>query len=149
MLNDFGPAALDHLVRTFTRSGLDVHRRAEVEGLLLEHGARTAEKILEELPLKNAEDMAAVMVLFQKLGDRALPALEDRYGRAGAFSLRKIGLAFGKDKSADMKADLLRLMAAVGGERARILLSRLVEAESDSDLRSLARQCLANLQGRP
>lgn len=149
MLSDFGAAALDHLVRTFTRPGLGVHRRLEVEGLLLEHGARAAEKVLDELPLKNAEDMAAVMVLFQKLGDRALPALEDRYARAGAFILRKIGLTFGKDKSADMKADLLRLMAAVGGEGARILLSRLVEAESDGDLRALARRCLANLQRRP
>jgi hypothetical protein len=148
-VSDFGPAALDHLVRTFTRPGLDVHRRAAVESLLLEHGARTADKILDELPLKNTEDMAAVMALFQKLGDPALPALEERYGRAGAFSLRKIKLAFGKDRSADMKADLLRLMAAVGGERARILLSRLVEAESDGDLRALARKCLADLRRRP
>lgn len=148
LLNLFLTEAHDHLVRVYTGPGLDVHRRAEVEKLLVRYGARSAEKIADELPLKDPERMAAVASLFQQLGEAGLAALERRYGKSSRFTVLgiDIGLGLGRDRSSQLRADLLRLMAAAGGDGARRLLERIAGEESDGELRALARRLRAGLE---
>jgi len=152
LLVGFLPDAHDHLVRVFTRPGLDVHCRAEVEALLARDAGRTSERIVQELPLPDPELMAGVLSLFGRLGAPALEIVEKRYGKGGGFQLLGLDLKFGfsRDKAVQLKADLLRLVAAVGGEGAIELLIKLEGEESDAELRDLARRLRKNVrEGRP
>jgi len=148
LLAGFLPEAHDHLVRVFTRPGLDVHCRVEVERLLARDAARTAERIVQELPLPNAELMAGVLSLFGRLGVPALEIVEKRYGRGGRFQLLGLDIKFGfsRDKAVQLKADLLRLVGAVGGDEAIELLIKLEGDESDAELRELARRLRKNVR---
>jgi tetratricopeptide (TPR) repeat protein len=131
VIRSFGPAAVDHLVQTFTTAEVPEGAKAEALLLLRNQGGNEIERLVERLAEGDPESERATLRIIRAFGNRAVPPIERVYGRTGL--LAKVGL--NRRRLQHRKATLARALGQIGTYEAILALRRLNEKESDPEVR--------------
>ena len=112
--------------------------------MLVRHGAKAAEQIVDEFgPEPSAAD-DALRALLAQIGDAAVPGLEAAYAHSGWLEKVSIGLI---SRHTNRRVQIVLALRAIGSAPAFAALRRLADGERDANLRLRLQQALHGSDG--
>lgn len=131
VVRSYGPAAADHLLKTYTSAAVPEEVREEALGLYMDLGGDQIERLVERLSEGDSATESALMRVIVAFGNRAAPVLVAAYGRTGL--LARVGL--NKRRLTYRKITLLRALGRIGTWDAMQGLRSLLAKEPDPELK--------------
>jgi hypothetical protein len=131
IVRSYGPAAADHLLKTYTTPSVPEEVREEALGLYMDLGGDQVERLVERLSEGDSETETAILRVIVAFGNRAVPVLVNAYGKTGL--LGRVGL--NRRRLTYRKIALLRALSRIGSYDAILGLRGLLAKEPDPDLK--------------
>lgn len=144
VLGELGPGAIEHALAAWADAERGEPERLRLSRVLVRHGAKAAEQIVDEFgPEPSAAD-DALRALLAQIGDAAVPGLEAAYAHSGWLEKVSIGLI---SRHTNRRVQIVLALRAIGSGAAFAALRRLADGERDANLRLRLQQALHGSEG--
>jgi hypothetical protein len=139
VLDSYGPPAIDHLVSAYADLDRPGEVRTELRKALLARGAAIVDRICRCFGTTASPLDAELQSLLAEVGTSGVEPLVEAYEQSSWRERLSAGLV---SRHTNRRVSIIRALAAIAGPDAQRALTRMLEAETDTNLRLRLQEAL-------